>query len=176
MDRNATQAAIRAGYSEKTAKAIGSENLTKPDIAAAITEGDAAIVAELELTADRVLRELALLGFSNMEDFASVDEKGSPALDLSKLDRKQWAAVSQIKVDDDGAVTLKLYDKRAALVDLGKHLGLFRDGAFNPKDADNIPAAPLEVARQILFALRLAAQGMEGQPAQPEKPGPPALH
>lgn len=38
IDLNATQAAIRAGYSEKTAKEIGSENLTKPNIAKAIEE------------------------------------------------------------------------------------------------------------------------------------------
>lgn len=38
IDLNATQAAIRAGYSEKTAKAIGSENLTKPDLKKYIEE------------------------------------------------------------------------------------------------------------------------------------------
>ncbi len=38
IDLNATQAAIRAGYSAKTARAMGCENLTKPDIQAAVTE------------------------------------------------------------------------------------------------------------------------------------------
>jgi phage terminase small subunit len=42
IDLNATQAAIRAGYSEKTARSTGAENLTKPDIAAAVAtaQGD----------------------------------------------------------------------------------------------------------------------------------------
>jgi phage terminase small subunit len=57
-DLNATQAAIRAGYSKRTAKAIGCENLTKPDIAAAVAEKQGAIGERLELTAEKVLRDL----------------------------------------------------------------------------------------------------------------------
>ena len=52
IDLNATQAAIRAGYSEKTAAAIGCENLTKPEIAAAIAASQAARSARTEITAD----------------------------------------------------------------------------------------------------------------------------
>lgn len=58
IDLNATQAAIRAGYSQKTAKAIGHENLTKPDIAAAIAEGQARLAGNAELNAETVLRNL----------------------------------------------------------------------------------------------------------------------
>ena len=58
IDLNATQAAIRAGYSEKTARAIGAENLTKPDIQEYITrrmaEKDAALIADQ----DEVLKYL----------------------------------------------------------------------------------------------------------------------
>lgn len=165
-DLNATQAAIRAGYSAKTASVIGCENLTKPNIAAAIAAGQAKIADKLELTAERVLAELALLGFSNMDDFASVDGKGSPALDLSKLNRSQWAAVNQIKVDDDGAVTLKLYDKRAALVDLGKHLGLFTEKHDHTVIVEASESTPLELARGIAFALALA-QRPEATPPIP---------
>lgn len=57
-DLNATQAAIRAGYSPRTAKQIGHENLTKPDIASAIAEGQAKLSGALEITAETVLRNL----------------------------------------------------------------------------------------------------------------------
>lgn len=58
IDLNATQAAIRAGYSEHTAKAIGHENLTKPDVAAAIAEAQGKTAEKLEITAEKVLRDL----------------------------------------------------------------------------------------------------------------------
>lgn len=62
IDLNATQAAIRAGYSEATAKAIGHENLTKPDIVAEIAEAQAARSKRTNITADDVLRELWAIG------------------------------------------------------------------------------------------------------------------
>ena len=57
IDFNATQAAERAGYSKKTARAIGAENLTKPEIQAAIQEQIQARVAHTEITADLVVQE-----------------------------------------------------------------------------------------------------------------------
>ena len=61
VDLNATQAAIRAGYSEKTAKAIGSENLTKPDIAKAIEEAQQKAQERIEYTADDWRRDVMRL-------------------------------------------------------------------------------------------------------------------
>ncbi len=68
IDLNATQAAIRAGYSEKTAQAIGAENLTKPLVAEAIAEALQARSERTEITQDRVLAELAAIGFADMPD------------------------------------------------------------------------------------------------------------
>ncbi|WP_213431657.1 terminase small subunit, partial [Paenibacillus dendritiformis] len=59
IDLNATQAAIRAGYSAKTARKIGAENLTKPDIQKAIQEAMERREKRTEITQDRVLQELA---------------------------------------------------------------------------------------------------------------------
>ena len=67
-DLNATQAAIRAGYSEKTARAMGHENLTKPDIEEAIAEALKARRQRTEITQDRVLEELAVLAFAPITD------------------------------------------------------------------------------------------------------------
>jgi len=58
LDLNATQAAVRAGYSARTAGAIGYENLTKPQVATAICEAQAERARQTRVTADDVLREL----------------------------------------------------------------------------------------------------------------------
>ena len=58
IDLNATQATIRAGYSEKTAKEIGSENLTKPNIAKAIQEAQESLSNKTQLTVDMVVNGL----------------------------------------------------------------------------------------------------------------------
>jgi hypothetical protein len=90
------------------------------------------------VTTDRVVAELARIAFANTMDYWSVDSKGQPHLDLSKISRDQGAAISEITVDEykDGRkedsplvkrVRIKLADKRQALVDLGRHLGLFVD-------------------------------------------------
>jgi phage terminase small subunit len=136
VDLNATQAAKRAGYSQRTAFAIGRENLHKPSIQAALTAAMDDRARRTEITADRVLRELALIGFANMADYMRAGPSGDPVLDFSRLTREQAAALVEVTVEDfmDGRgedaravrrVKFKLADKRAALVDMGKHLGMF---------------------------------------------------
>lgn len=58
VDLNATQAAIRAGYSKRTARSVGSENLAKPDIAAALAEAMTEKVETIEISSDLVLQGL----------------------------------------------------------------------------------------------------------------------
>jgi phage terminase small subunit len=60
VDGNATQAAVRAGYSEKTAYNIGFENVNKPEIAAAIAKGQAARCERVQVTQDYVITRLML--------------------------------------------------------------------------------------------------------------------
>lgn len=141
IDLNATQAAIRAGYSKKTAKAIGHELLTFPDVQEAIIAAKAARSRRTEVKADEVVLELAKLGFSNMLDYVRVTDGGLAAVDLSLVTRDQAAAIAELVTeevsggrDGDGEelppvfkTKLKLVDKRAALVDLGKHLGVFKE-------------------------------------------------
>jgi phage terminase small subunit len=85
-----------------------------------------------------VLAELAKIGFANMMDYSRVTDEGEPFIDLSEMTRNQAAAVQQFAIEDfkDGRgedardvrkVTFKLHDKRAALVDIGKHLGMFKE-------------------------------------------------
>ena len=73
-DLNATQAAARAGYSQRTAPKIGPENLQKPAIAAQIQNGLHLRARRTEVTADKVLKELAIIGFSDMADYLRFEE------------------------------------------------------------------------------------------------------
>lgn len=80
VDLNATQAAIRAGYKEKTARTIGAENLTKPDIAAAIQKAIADRQERTAITQDMVLKELAVIGFGKASDYTA-----SPLKNANKI-------------------------------------------------------------------------------------------
>lgn len=72
IDLNATQAAIRAGYSAKTARSVGSENLTKPDIAAAIAKAQARVAEKADWTAADRLQALKTIFDSHAEKDARV--------------------------------------------------------------------------------------------------------
>ena len=92
-------------------------------------------IAKLEITKDSILAELAKIAFANMADYMTVDDQGDPTLDFGRLTRDQAAALTEVTVESfrDGRtdsrqvrrVKFKLGDKRAALVDLGKHFGMF---------------------------------------------------
>lgn len=91
-----------------------------------------------EISIADVISELAKIGFANMADYMRTSPDGDPYLDFSALTRDQAAALQEVTVEDfkDGRgedarkvrrVKFKLSDKRAALVDIGKHLGAFVD-------------------------------------------------
>lgn len=138
VDLNATQAAIRAGYSAKTANEQGARLLANVSVAAAVSEAQQARSERTEITQDMVLRELGKIGFANMQDYMRVGADGDPYLDFSGLSRDQAAALIEVTVEDfkEGRgedardvrrVKFKLADKKGALVDIGKHLGMFKD-------------------------------------------------
>ena len=138
IDLNATQAAIRAGYSEKTAYSVGHENLKKPEIQKAIQEAQNKLSERTEITQDMVLQELAKIGFSNMLDYMTITNGGDLVPDFSALTKDQAAAISEVTIEqymegrgEDAQevkkIKFKLSDKRAALVDMGRHLGMFKD-------------------------------------------------
>ena len=137
LDANATQAAIRAGYSESNARQQGHRLLTKANVADAIEKAQAERAERVQVTADEVLAELKKLGFSNMLDYATVQADGTAYVDLSSLTREQAAAIQEMTVDEytEGRgedarpvkkVKVKLVDKKGTLELLGRHLGLFK--------------------------------------------------
>ena len=125
IDLNATQAAIRAGYSEKTAFSIGTENLRKPLIQKAIQQRKQAREQRTEITQDRVIQELAAIGFARATDYAKiVPGGGGDFVSTDELTESQKAAVVSIKETQNGT-EIRLADKLKALELIGKHLGMF---------------------------------------------------
>lgn len=135
IDLNATQAAIRAGYSERTARQVAAENLSKPDIQAAIDACMKARETRTGITADRVLAELALIGFSDMGqilDFTGDVPRLKKASEIAPEARRLLQAVKvkrylEGKGDDATEVEVtefKLWSKDNALHKLAQHLGL----------------------------------------------------
>ena len=94
IDLNATQAAIRAGYSPETAGSIGSENLKKPEIRARIEKAMAERSRRTGINQDRVLMELAKIGFVNISDV--VDPETAKVLPDAK--EEDLACIHSIKV------------------------------------------------------------------------------
>lgn len=126
IDLNATQAAIRAGYSPDTAGSIGSENLKKPEIRARIDRAIAERSKRTGVNQDRVLMELAKLAFVNAKDVIDFS-KGKVKEDA---DPDDLACIQSVKIrptEFGEEREIKLFDKKGALVDLGKHLGMFKD-------------------------------------------------
>lgn len=127
IDLNATQAAIRAGYSPDTAQQTGSENLSKPVIRAQIDRAMAERSKRTGVNAERVVQELAKIAFVNAAEVidpktATVKEDALP---------EDTAAIQSVKVKafgEDGLEReIKMADKLKALELLGKHLGMFKD-------------------------------------------------
>jgi phage terminase small subunit len=140
---------------------VGAYRLRRlPHVAARVDELLERAAAKAEVTAERVLRELALIGFANMKDYARIGPDGDPYLDFSGLTRDQAAAIVEMIVEDfkDGRgkdardvrrVRFKLADKKGALVDIGRHLGMFRDRTVH----ENPDGSAVEVGPVVIFRL-----------------------
>lgn len=144
IDLNASQAAIRAGYSTKNTSSIAAQIMSKTKVRNAIAREMAARSRRTGITQDRVLRELARVAFVNPSDVIDFDTgtvRGTAGAD-------DLAAVSSCKVKtmsmgDDGDMVereIKLNDKIKALDLLCRHLGMYPDGKgtinINPGGGD----------------------------------------
>lgn len=141
IDLNATQAAIRAGYSKKTAGPIAAENLSKPIIQAEIQKRRNRLQNKLEITQERVLQELAAIAFANGADYAKVINSGLlPTVEMiptEELPPEKLPAIAGIKANQYG-VEVKLHDKVKALELLGKYLGTFDGGPAQEQTENNL--------------------------------------
>lgn len=173
VDLNATQAAIRAKYSPKSATWIGYANLRKPAIRAAIEEKQARRLAQVDLRAEEALRELARIGRARLLDYVRFDADGKPQIDVSRLSSDETAGLSEVTVEEfttghgedrrEGRrTTVKLHNKIAALDKLVRHLALLGERAASEPPAEEVPPAPKhsnrQVARAILEVFRRAQE------------------
>lgn len=154
IDLNATQAATRAGYSKKTANEQGSRLLANVSVSAAIHQRMNERSGRVEITQDMVLRELAKIGFSDIRKVVRWGETqvrmvdgeegeaedmvpyhGLALIDSTEVDDATAAAIAEVSQGRDG-LKVKLHDKKGALVDIGRHLGMFTAPGHAELDAE----------------------------------------
>ena len=148
IDLNATQAAIRAGYSPHTAHRIGNENVNKPAIKAAIDDAMDARAARTLISQDRVMRELARIAFA---DPADVVDKIGRVRNIHDLTPDERASVKSVRILSDGTIEVQAWDKLGALEKIMKHHGMFE------RDNAQLNNGPPEI--QVSFV------GIEDEPA-----------
>ena len=150
IDLNGRQAAIRAGYSKKSASGIAYRTLRTPQVAAALAEAQAARAARTRVTADKVVVELAKVAFGDPRRLVTWGPEGVALRASAELSDAEAALVSEIwesRTAAGGTRKVKLHGKVPALLALARHLGLFgppgaeaaepgaEDAAMDPEDA-----------------------------------------
>jgi phage terminase small subunit len=179
--------AIYRRSSQRAAETAWSRLLKDAEFAARKTFLENAVVERViektGITKERVLEELALIGFGTLKDVAVVFHNG----DIESIDREHAAKIQELVVDsyqdghgDDARevkrVKLKLWDKRAALVDIGRELGMFKNrhqltgGDDGPIEVADVTEAPseLDIVRRIAFALERAGRKLKTDPPAPK--------
>jgi phage terminase small subunit len=132
IDGNGRRAAAAAGFSKKGAHVISARLLRNVKVAAAIAEAHTRRAGKLEVTAERVLEELAKLAFYDPGDSYDADGKRIPVARLGDITRAAVSSVEDVSIDSPGQVRtttqkLKLADKGQNLERLGRYLKLFTD-------------------------------------------------
>lgn len=127
LDFNATQAAVRAGYSAKTASSIGAALLRNALVAGRIAALRAERARRVAVSADQVLSELARIAFADPRDLMEWGPDGVRLRDSAGLTAEQAAGVAEVAEGSGGALRLKKHDKVRALELIGRHLGMFKD-------------------------------------------------
>lgn len=136
LDQNATQAAVRAGYSERSAKVTGSRLLTDANVVAAIAARRAALAEKARITQERVLDEYAAIAFGSLRDVVQWGPEGVTIIPSKELPRDVAAAVQSVEMTQieiptkDGGpivkrkIKVKQHDKLSALDGITRMLGL----------------------------------------------------
>lgn len=155
IDFNATQAAIRAGYSPNvdSASVEGSRLLANAKIQAYLADLKAKRSKRTEITADKVLQELARIGFADIGEF--IDENNNP-VSIKGLKKSRRAAVAMVKFkkriyyDKEGnpveveSHEFSLHDKLSALDKIGRHIGMWDKETNNTTQPITIQFTGLE--------------------------------
>jgi phage terminase small subunit len=138
VDLNATRAAIRAGYSAKTAEQQGFQLLKKASVSARIGVLQGKRAEKVEITAERVLAEYAKLAFTDLPGIVRFNGHSMSVEDFDILTTAQRACIKKFKVKAEtkmiagkptpvDVVEVELHSKQAALDSIAKHLGMFTE-------------------------------------------------
>lgn len=168
VDLNATRAAVRTGYSEKSADIQGFRMSKNVKVMAYVDRLKAARAERTGVSAERVLLELARIGLSDIGEMFIWDDERCAFIPSTHLSNDQRAAISSIKsrtinlrhldgtLETKTFLELKTYDKVAALKEIGKHLGIgenvnlfVRDGVSELTD-DELAARAKKLARRVV--------------------------
>lgn len=151
IDLNGKQAAIRAGYSEKTAEQQASRLLSKVKVQQYIKKLIDKRSKETGITANKVLEEMGRLAFSRIDkvieeakEYNETLEKDVPVLRIKSLDEipdEAMASIGEISKNRDGSFKVKMYNKEGPLDKLAKHLGLYEADNEQKKESvlDGLP-------------------------------------
>lgn len=135
IDLNATQAAIRAGYSEKTATSMASRMLTKVKVQELIKELQSDLQRTTNITAIRVLNEHKIIAFSSishlhnswieLKDFEKLSEEQKACIKSisTKVTKRNIGSKEDPDIVDVEFVKVELYDKQKSLDSISKILG-----------------------------------------------------
>lgn len=143
---NASDAYRKAGYKGKSVAQLAHQLLIKPHIQAAIRERFTEVKEKQGVTQERVVAELAKVGFATMRQFMRVDQEGQPQIDLTETDDDNLDALSEISTetvlerdgqDSEGKAKftqvrktkIKLHDKLNALDKLARFTGVYEKEA-----------------------------------------------
>lgn len=158
-DLSAVQAAIRAGYSKKTARVQGPRLLSNAAVAKAVAEGSAKQLAKNDLTADRILEEMRRLALFDIRDYFTKDGKLKPITDISEQARSAIAGFEVARANlnpKDGKMSeewlhkIKLNDKTKSLEMLAKYFGLLTEKVDLNVTMDATLLAKIQKARARL--------------------------
>ena len=153
-DLNATQAAIRAGYSAKTANEQAPRLLVNVSISAAIQAEMNKRSVRTEITADRVLREVSHMALYDPADIAGANISGPQ--DIPSLPEEVRRAIIGWSWDKQGNFILKLSPKTPSLELLGRHLMIWRDvgSKDNPLTMESLSDEEIDARLSALEAKR----------------------
>lgn len=161
IDLNASAAARRAGYSERTAKQAGTENLAKPAIAAAIAAAQAERAQRTQIDADWVLRRLAELASADLADIMNGDGSLKPVAEWPEIWRKglvagvevyeEFAGIGDDRRQVGWTKKVKIADRIKTLEMIGRHVTV---GAFREKVEHTGPGGgPIQTEAVVQFYL-----------------------
>lgn len=169
IEPNATMAAVRAGYTARSAYSTAHRLLKKADIAAALAAVSAGVQRRTAVTAEMVVQELARVAFSDLGEAITWNDRGISFGDSATLPDRVRHAVKSVTVkrkrmmlpDGEGGfgeweieeIGATMHDKVAALAHLGKHFGIF-DRAKGDGES-----APLAFVRAVIAAVEQLESG-----------------